>query len=136
MNSTVEDIIKDGIQMSNTSNVKSFVKRLEALPYEERTDVLKSIFRHHYEKGNYDVFDTIRNELRILDGVTAPPNMPAAPRGAWYNTVRRPNGNSSILIGNSIYTQKKGKANWTVKGGKKNRKAKRKTRRTRTRSHR
>lgn len=135
MNTTVDDIIRDGMQMTNTSNIKSFVKRLGELDHNKKGETLKRIFKHHYAKGSYNVFDKIRNELRILEGSNTSPNVPPAPRGAWYNVVQRPNGNGSILIGNVVYTQKKNSGAWTVKGGRKNRKSRRKTRRNRTRKH-
>lgn len=134
MSNTAENIFRDGIMMTNTSNFKSYVKRLSAL--DNQNDVLQELFRHHYSKGTDTVFDKIRDELRVFEGRGAPNWVPSAPRGSVHNAVRKPNGSSaSILISDIIYTKQPGTGVWTYKGGKKSRKQKRKTRRSKTRRH-
>ena len=129
-------LTRDGMELTSNSNIKSFVKRFEPLEYEEESSVLKKLFKHHYGKGNDEVFDTIRDELRILRGKEPPAMMPTSPRGQWYNVVHKLNGSSgSILIGDVIYTQKKNTGVWTYKGGKKSRKSRSRRQRRKTRKH-
>ena len=136
MNST-DTLIKNGKEV-NLADAKTFAKRLHALEYTERMDALEEIFKHHYEKGNYDVFDTIRDELRVLDGRNAPnlSKLPKQPRGWWGNSVLRPDGDYSIIIEDIIYTQKPKSGSWTLKGGNKKKKQTRKTRKRKTRRYR
>lgn len=131
MENNENSIVREGKELTVESNIPSFAKRFKEGDYPQ--DSLKKIFKHHYAKGTYDVFDRLRDEIRKVEGLEEPMMAPPAPRGQWYNVIRTPNGRDSILIGDIIYTKEKNK-NWTYKGGKKTRKH-RKARKTRTKKY-
>lgn len=136
MNTQVNTILKNGKALTPISNVKSFVKQLEPLSFDVKQDILKELFGYYYEKGDTAVFNSIRNEVRIQNGIEPPNSMevPSLPRGWFGNVIRTPNGTESILIGDTIYLKPKQSQKWTAKGGKKYRKH-RKTRRHRIKKH-
>lgn len=137
MDDITDIIVKEGMEMTSTSNIKSFVKKIFTIEDEDvKTEVLKNLFKHHYSRGSSDIFDKIRDELRSLEGLNAPnlSGYPSAPRGQWYNVVMTPDGLESILIGDIIYTKPKNTSKWSLKGGNSQRKTKRKSLRRKRKS--
>jgi len=132
----IRKLIEKGNELTNASNIQSFVNELQAADEEyyyslvSDGDILKTIFKHHYGKGSQDVFNKLLKEYKQRYPNNTVSGPISAPRGQFYDVVHSDDGHAYILIGTSLYKQGPSTNNrWrlvNLQGG-----GKRKTRKTR-----
>ncbi len=112
----MNSLILNGKKLTNKSNFQSFIKRLKRLSFTNQEKAIKNIFRNHYAKGTRKIFNQLRNEMRGKNYVER--FMPPVPRAQIRNIVNSPDGQRSVLVGDTIYTTKNMGETWNYSGGK------------------